>query len=212
MEGLFDNYGMYLAGTTKISSKKDRTETDFPFHKLSNGALSKQHRGWWRRAVRNVYAKKSCNECSEAGVKCKHRGRVKYVMQGFTWKDKKQCAFLSNAHVCKTSADDTVKRYVKGRRQRMNLQSHKVVRKYTRRMGAVDQLDRSNNDWGISRRGVSNSYLRSGCVVCVGGGGLTTFLPIVLLVTGTLVLASRLVVAGQCNVEHVADCARQRSG
>jgi len=39
---------MLMVGTVKMTKKKSRTAADFPFEKLSNGAMKKNKRGWNR--------------------------------------------------------------------------------------------------------------------------------------------------------------------
>ena len=51
MATLWMVYKMYLVGTMKLSKKKSRTADDYPYAKLTPGALSLVARGWMRTAV-----------------------------------------------------------------------------------------------------------------------------------------------------------------
>ena len=46
-------FGFLMVGTHALTKKKSRTAVDFPFHKLSNGAMRKVERGWHRLAFQN---------------------------------------------------------------------------------------------------------------------------------------------------------------
>ena len=60
------------------TDKKDRSDDDSPFLKLSNGALDSIERGWYR----------------ESTLKVKVPGQRHFYIQCTTWKDKKQVMFL----------------------------------------------------------------------------------------------------------------------
>lgn len=154
MEKIWELHKMHLCGTVSLSKKKSRTVNDFPFHKMSNGALSRMKRGAMRRATRPIYTRPACAGCVDAGTRCTHRGRVKFVVQGLAWKDRKYVGFLSNVHINRADEGTFVKRWIASKRTRKNFQSHNVVKRYSRFMGAIDRIDRLVRDWGISRRGV----------------------------------------------------------
>ena len=52
MKHIFLSFSMLLVGTYALTKKKSRTAEDFPFAKLSNGALKRVNRGWKRMARR----------------------------------------------------------------------------------------------------------------------------------------------------------------
>jgi hypothetical protein len=67
---------MLLVGTYALTKKKSRTADDFPFAKLSNGALQKVKCGWKRVARWKIVLKPN--------------GRLPlYTVQATVWKDKK---------------------------------------------------------------------------------------------------------------------------
>ena len=162
MDSIWDLYKMRLCGTISLSKKKSRTVEDNPFHKVSNAALRRKTRGDYRRATRPFYSNPPCQACTDKQEKCKHRGPVKFVVQAISWKDKKEVGFLSNAHIHTKDEAATVKRWISKKRRRQNFQSHRVVIRYSARMGAIDRIDRAIRDWGISRRGVSFLQGREG--------------------------------------------------
>lgn len=156
MKQIYNDHKAYLCGTVSLRTKKTRTGSDFPFPKFSSGALHRVNRGFMRRATKIVYEHEACGECGGCrNGTCERRGKIRFIVQGLVWKDRKLVGFLSNVHQSKAGDGDTVRRYVKSKRKRKNFQSHKTVVYYTKNMGAVDRMDRAIRDWGLSRRGVS---------------------------------------------------------
>ena len=51
MQHVYFCYGFLLIGTYVLTQKVSRTAADFPFHRLSNGALKLVPRGWRRHAT-----------------------------------------------------------------------------------------------------------------------------------------------------------------
>ena len=91
-------YGMLMVGRFKLTStKKSWTGADFPYHKLSNGALDLTHCGWMWTAVKEV----------------KPTNASKFVVQATVWRDKKEVAFLHNFLV-KPSHNHETRCQVKG--------------------------------------------------------------------------------------------------
>ena len=43
-----------MVGSFKLSSKKPRAKSDYPFSRLSNGALNKVKCGWMRSATTDI--------------------------------------------------------------------------------------------------------------------------------------------------------------
>ena len=85
---------MLMVGTYNLTKKKSRTEVDYPFVLLSNGAMQHVEHGWCRVAFQKV-------KCS---------GGKSYVVQATIWRDKNLVAFLHN-HNVSVEADDIVLRY-----------------------------------------------------------------------------------------------------
>ncbi len=54
MKHMFMSFSTLLVGTYALTKKKSRTAADFPFAKLSNGALNKAKLGWTRVSRRQV--------------------------------------------------------------------------------------------------------------------------------------------------------------
>ena len=54
MKYIYVSFSMLLVGTYALMKKKSRTADDFPFAKLSNGALKKVPRGWMQMARRKI--------------------------------------------------------------------------------------------------------------------------------------------------------------
>jgi hypothetical protein len=48
LAGIWKEFGMTFMGTISLASKKPRTADNFPFYKLSPGALRRVKRGWSR--------------------------------------------------------------------------------------------------------------------------------------------------------------------
>ena len=102
-------------------------------------------RGWFREAVIRL---KSCT------------GKIYYI-QCTTWRDKKQVCFLHNCEVgCST--DITVKRHVKGKRQRVEIDNLIAQKRYIKYFNAVDRNDRDSADYSTSIR-TSRYYIRIFC-------------------------------------------------
>ena len=82
---LYENHGWTYAGTVSLTKKstKSCTEDDFPFPKLSNGAVNMVDRGWICRST--------WSSQSKHGWKC--------VVQASLWKDKKIVPFLHTISV-----------------------------------------------------------------------------------------------------------------
>jgi len=121
-----------------------RTAADFPYHKMSKPALSRKHRGWLRRAVREITVRGA---------------RVRTMCaQAIVWKDKKQVGLLSNYLVQPATDADTVGRRVKGKREKQPIPTHPAMTMYQRYMNGVDRSDRDTADWGIVLR-TSRYYL-----------------------------------------------------
>ena len=100
---LFACYGWLFVGTIVTTDKKDRSDDDPPFLKLSNGALDSIERGWYR----------------ESTLKVKVPGQRHFYIQYTTWKDKKQVMFL-HTNMVSPSTIHTVRRGVKGRANRIH--------------------------------------------------------------------------------------------
>ena len=82
----------------------------------------------------------------------------KYHIQCATWKDKKQVTFL-HTHLVKNDGDTKVKRHMKGKRQRINLNAPSIQPEYVNYFNAVDVNDHDSADYSVSIR-TNRWYLR----------------------------------------------------
>ena len=101
--------------------------------KLSNGALKKIKRGWYREAV--VQENGRCGEI--------------YCIQCTTWNDKKQVMFLHTDAIGR-SEGLSVRRHVKGKSRRVELDAPILQREYIRNFSAVEKNDRDSADFTCS--------------------------------------------------------------
>ena len=138
---MFTKYRWTIIGTITPTDKKSRTDEDFPFLKLSNGALKDVERGWYR----------------EAALVLKDRLK-KFYLQATTWRDKKQVCFLSN-NVVGPSDGMTVCRAKKGANEKEVIAAPQAQQDYVRYFNAVDRNDRDSADYSTSVR-TSRYYLR----------------------------------------------------
>ncbi len=139
---LFEQYGWRFCGTQVATEKKARSKLDLPFNKLSKGALKEVHRGWFR----------------EAAVEMKMSNAKTYWIQCSTWKDKKQVTFVHTNNIG-ASSNLTVKRHVRGKKQRCTLQAPAAQKDYALHFNAVDRNDRDSSDYTTSIR-TNRWYLR----------------------------------------------------
>jgi hypothetical protein len=77
---LYEDYGMLLVGTVKLTKKLSRTVADFAFHRLSNAAKKLVDRGWLRTAQKKVTDSNNTTR----------------IVQCTTWMDRKQVGVLHN--------------------------------------------------------------------------------------------------------------------
>ena len=140
---LYNTYKWLFVGTIAPTEKKNRQDYDIPFQKLSKQALEQIPRGWSRRAT----------------VKIPHRGNQKQGMvQVTTWKDKKQVMFV-HTHLVEPIGNNVTKRYVKGKKGRVEIDCPSVVPEYSKFMNGVDRNDRDSRDNSVSIR-TNRWYLR----------------------------------------------------
>jgi hypothetical protein len=129
MTYLYIAYSMLMVGTYRLTKKKSRTADDFPFHKISNSAISKVPRGWKRQATQQIM---------------KDRRHLFTVQASTSWKDRKQVGFLHN-NLVQPTQNYFVQRHVKnGKKQKIS--SHEIVSDYSKYMGGVDHKDRDTAD------------------------------------------------------------------
>jgi hypothetical protein len=83
MKYIYVSFAMLLVGTYALTKKKSRTADDFPFAKLSNGALKSVQRGWKRMARQKI-------------VVHQNQSTPLYTVQATVWKDKKLVGFFSS--------------------------------------------------------------------------------------------------------------------
>ena len=113
--------------------------------KLSNGARNSVKRGWFREAV----------------LKLKSPTGTTYYIQATTWRDKKQVCFVSTSHAG-FSNGLSVKRHVRGKRDREIIDSVRAQAEYVKWMNAVDRNDRDSADYSTTIR--TNGYYL--CIFC----------------------------------------------
>ena len=142
---LFTMYGWLFTGTTTTTDKKQREDYDFPFLKLSKGALNELPRGWFREAV----------------LQLKTNTGKPYCIQATTWRDKKQVNFLSSEEIG-ASVGLSVKRSSKKKKRRATIAAPRVQKSYSKKFSAVDKNDRDGADWSTTFRSV-RYYLRMFC-------------------------------------------------
>ena len=139
---LYDKYKWTIIGTMVPTEKKSPADQDVPFAKLSKGAMRKLNRGW----------------CREACIEMKSPDGARYYIQHTTWKDKKQVTWL-NTHRVKKSEGYSVKRYVKGQKERVKFSAPEVHKDYSQYMNGVDRNDRDSRDYSTTIR-TTRYYLR----------------------------------------------------
>merc|ERR1712032_1594380 len=101
------------------------SDIDVPYLKLSNGALRKLERGWYREAV----------------IKQKTRSGKVFYIQVVTWRDKKQVMFLCT-NTIGASSDFTVLRQEKGNPIAKRIENPRAQRDYVQHFNKVDHNDR----------------------------------------------------------------------
>jgi hypothetical protein len=133
--GIWKELGMTFIGTLNLRSKKSRTVDDFPFHKLTPGALRKVKRGWSRTATQNV----------------KIGRQTAFTMQASVCKDKKKAAMLHNVDLIQPSQDmHTVLRMSPKNKMKKEANSPRVIFSYASTYNGVDRKDRDTSNWTIS--------------------------------------------------------------
>ena len=142
MKHVHETYGMLFVGTMKLTEKKTRTGADFPFRKLSSGAMKLVQRGWSRVAFQKVQ------------VRGGH-----FVAQATIWRDKKVVAFLHNHKVQLDSGSSTVERFSPRGKRKKEIKTQPVVPEYQTYYKGVDLRDRDTADWTTSMRS-PRFYLR----------------------------------------------------
>jgi hypothetical protein len=142
MKYIYGSFSMLLVGTYALTKKKSRTADDFPFAKLSNGALKKVPRGWKQMARRKIVHQKQTTPL--------------YTVQATVWKDKKLVGFLHN-HLVEETEGHTVERWSPQKKKRKLISCHEVTTDYSYNMS--DQKDRDTADWTVSLKS-NRFYLR----------------------------------------------------
>jgi len=142
---MFEQYGWTVCGTIVPTEKKHRENEDFPFLKLSNGARNSVGRGWFR----------------EAALKLKSPTGTTYYIQATTWRDKKQVCFVSSSSVG-FSNGLSVKRHVRGKKDREIISGVRAQQEYSKWYNAVDRNDRDSADYSTTIR-TCRYYIRIMC-------------------------------------------------
>ena len=138
---LAGKYKMSLIGTYRLTKKKSRDGSDFPFGKMAPAATKLLPRGWGRKAVaplREVVP----NEEEYPGIP------VGTMVEATVWKDKKLVALLNTVA---TSGTDrcTVDRYSKQLRKVITINCFPSQILYKDNMNGVDVMDRDISDNGV---------------------------------------------------------------
>ena len=139
---LFERFNWLFVGTSTPTEKKDRTEYDIPFHKLSNKAIDSIVQGWPRRATRTI----------------KGKNGMEGMIQVTTWKDRKQVMFV-HTHLVEDWKDETTLRYVKGQKERQEIACPPVAKNYSLNMNGVDKAHRDGRGNSVAIR-TNRWYLR----------------------------------------------------
>ena len=134
-----------MVGTTVPTEKKHRKNEDFHFLKLSNGARNLVARGWFREAV----------------LKLKSPTGTTYYIQATSWRDKKQVCFVSTSGVG-FSNGLSVRRHVRGKRERKIIDDVRAQIEYAKWYNAVDCNDRDSADYSTTIR-TCRYYIRIMC-------------------------------------------------
>jgi hypothetical protein len=144
---MYFKYGFLLVGTISLTTKLSRTAADYPFRKLSNGALSLVPRGWRRRATRFFTGTTTLGKAAS------------FIGQATIWKDKKLVGLLHNHKVEGFTGDTPVWRWSTKERKKIRLDGVPAGISYSKHYNGVDRLDRANADWTVSVR-TNRFYLR----------------------------------------------------
>jgi hypothetical protein len=136
MVSIWKEFGMTFMRTINLTSMKSRTADDFPFHKLSPGALRRVKRGRSRTATQNV----------------KIGRQTAFTMQASVWRDKKQVAMLHNVDVIQPSQDThkILRMSSPKSKKKKEVDSPRVISSYASTYSGVDRNDRDTSDWAIS--------------------------------------------------------------
>ena len=133
-KAIYEEFGMMAVGTVTGTPKVSRTADDFPFHRMSDGAIARVPRGYFRQAYQNV----------------RKNGRVLFTIQATTWKDKKQVFMLSNHMVGVDNVGNFATRFSPCSKKKKEIPSPKIVNEYASFYGGVDRKDRDTADWSTS--------------------------------------------------------------
>ena len=126
---------MLMVGAHWLLMKKSRMATNFPFNKMSGGALMSTPRGWFHSAVKVI-----CAGIDHA-----------FTVHATIWKDKKKVGFLQNQLV-EPSVEFTVDRWSPSRQKTIPVKNPKITKDYTVYYSGVDHKDQDTADWSMSIR------------------------------------------------------------
>ncbi len=121
---LFTDYSWRLCGTVSLTNKKGRSGDVIPLNKLSNSEIQHVTRGWFHEAI--------LEKITSTGHK--------FYIQAKTWQDKKQVLFLHTNKIGRLNGIN-VRRHVKGKKQRVKLQSTQAQSDYVLNFNAADNND-----------------------------------------------------------------------
>ena len=148
-------FKMLLIGTFTPTKKRSRTADDYPFPKLSNGAMKKIPQGWTRIAFQNAMTEKDV-----------HRDAAKrkplYTVQATIWKDKRCVGMIHNYDVKELDDGDPhyVDRYSPSKKGKKKVESPTVIRSYAESYNGVDHKDRDTSDWTSTSLKAGRWYMR----------------------------------------------------
>jgi hypothetical protein len=130
-------YNMALIGTFRLTKKKSRDGSDFPYSKFSGPAMKIAPRGFFRRSVAKMF--------DVVGS-----GPLNVWLEAVIWKDKRAVGLLSSRSA--GAGSDTVQRWSKAQRKYTTVACPFNVVLYKDNMNGVDCLDRDVSDNGIHAR------------------------------------------------------------
>jgi hypothetical protein len=124
---------LLLVGSYSLTKNMSRTADDFPFHKVSTGAVKMVPGGWQCTAFQKIIMK----------------NKPQYTIQATIWKDKKLVGFL-HSHLVKQNSNEEVLHWDSAiTRQHKQIPSHAITRDYALHRNGVDHKDRDTADWTV---------------------------------------------------------------
>ena len=142
---LYEQFKWLACGTVAMKKKKKKDSSivadDYPWRKMTKGAISFLRRGFFRIATRSFYT----------------ASNSKYVVQATMWKDRKMVGWLHTVAV--NSGKVEAKRRSKRRKFRQTFDAPNIQSEYAKGYRGVDISDQDGSFWSISLR-TCRWYLR----------------------------------------------------